>query len=244
MSNLRYNVHLNYGPNIEEAYRVLKTNIQYYGMESKIKRLVVTSSGHGEGKTSTAINLCISFAQSGTRTLLIDADLHKPMLVKHLGSNSFIGLTNYVSGNATIDEIIHSTSLENFSFITCGPKPLKSDAILRSAKFAELLELMEQSFDLIVIDTPSLGKHIDAAILASQADGALIVIESNRTDYRNVATAREQLEKVGAKIIGVVLNKMDKKYYKIYTNHYTDHGTGKKFSNGWFNSFKDKGDYL
>ena len=237
MSHSPYTIHLNYGSNIEEAYRVLKTNIQYYGFNHKMKKIVVTSSGLGEGKTSTVINLCISFAQSGTRVLLIDADLHKPMLVKHLGSNSFIGITNYVSGNATLDEIINSTNLENFYFITCGPKPQISADILSSKKFAELLEQVEASFDLIVIDSPSLGKHIDAAILASQADGTLIVIAANQTDYRNVITVKEQLEKVGANIIGVVLNKMDKKYYRLYTNHYSDHGIDKKFSNGWFKKF-------
>lgn len=237
MSNAKNDIHLKYGPNIEEAYRVLKTNLQYYGIDRKIKKIVVTSSGHGEGKTSTAINLCISFAQSGVRVLLIDADLQKPMLIKHLGSNSFIGLTNYISGNATIEEIINSSDLENFYYITCGPKPMQSADILSSKKFAELLEFVQSSFDLVVIDSPSLGKHIDAAILASQADGTLIVVKANQTDYRNVITAREQLEKVGAKIIGIVLNKMDKKYYRVYTNHYRDHGTDKKFSNGWFNKF-------
>jgi protein-tyrosine kinase len=244
MSDMKNDIHLNYGPNIEEAYRVLKTNLQYYGIDRKIQKIVVTSSGHGDGKTSTAINLCISFAQSGSKVLLIDADLHKPMLLKHLGSNNFLGITNYVSGNATIEEIINSSSLENFYYITCGPKPVKSADILSSKKFAELLEHVESSFDLIVIDSPSLGTHIDAAILASQADGVLIVIRSKYTDYRNVITAREQLEKVGAKIIGIVLNRMDKKYYKLYTNHYIDHGTHKKFSNGWFNKFESKGEHL
>ncbi len=238
MSNLTYNINLYHNPNIEEAYTVLRTNLQYQGIERKIKKVLVTSSGLGEGKTSTAINLCISFAQAGTRVLLIDADLHKPMLIKHLGSNSFIGITNYVSGNAQIDEIISSTNLDNLFFITCGPKPTKSADILSSKKFAELLDQVEDSFDLIVIDSPPLGKHIDAAILASLVDYALLVVKSNSTDYRNVATAKDQLEMVGMKDIGIVLNKMDKKYYKIYTNHYKSHGTSKKFSNGWFKSFK------
>ncbi len=237
MSNLTYNIHLYQNPNIEEAYTVLRTNLQYQGIDRKIKKVLVTSSGLGEGKTSTAINLCISFAQAGTRVLLIDADLHKPMLIKHLGSNSFIGITNYISGNAEIDEIISSTNLDNFYFITCGPKPTKSADILSSRKFAELLEKVEDSFDLIVIDSPPLGKHIDAAILASLSDYVLLVVRSNATDYRNVATAKDQLEKVGVKDIGIVLNKVDKKYYKIYTNHYNSHGTSKKFSNGWFKKF-------
>lgn len=238
MSNSIYKVHLDYGVNVEEAFRVLKTNIEYFSLDRKIKSIAVTSSGHGEGKTSIAINLCISFSKSGSKVLLIDADLHKPMLIKHLGSNNFIGLTNYISGNATLEEIINDTNLENFQFITCGPKPLNSADILSSSKFTELLKNLEEVFDIIIIDSPSLGKHIDAAILAAKVDGTLIVVKSNTSDYRNVKTAKEQLTKVGAKIIGVVLNKMDKQYYKIYTNHYIDHGTAKKFRNGWFNKFK------
>jgi protein-tyrosine kinase len=237
MSDSIYKVHLQNGSNVDEAFRVLKTNIQYYGIDKRIKRIVVTSSGHEEGKTSIAINLCISFAQSGTKVLLIDADMHKPMLIKHLGSNNFIGITNYLSGNATLEEIINQTTLENFSFVTCGPKPLNSADMLSSEKFGELLNKVDKLFDIIIIDSPSLGKHIDAAILATQADGALLVIKSNYTDYRNVKIAKEQLDKVGAKIIGVVLNKMDKRYYKIYTNHYIDHGTVKKFKSGWFKKF-------
>lgn len=237
MPNNTYNVHLNYNPSIEEAYLVLRTNLQYQGMEHKIKKILVTSSGLGEGKTSTAINLCISFAQAGTKVLLLDADLHKPMLVKHLGSDSFVGITNYVSGNVPLDEIIQSTNLENFYFITCGPKPTKSPDVLSSKRFAELIEQLEKDFDLIVIDSPPLGKHIDAAILATYADHTLLVVRSGSTDYRNVLTAKEQLEKVGSKSLGIVLNRMDKKYYKIYTNHYKDHGTSKKFSSGWFKKF-------
>lgn len=238
MSNSMYKVHLDHGTNVEEAFRVLKTNIQYYGMDRRIKRIVVTSSGHGEGKTSTAINLCISYAKSGSKVLLIDADLHKPMLIKHLGSNNFVGITNYLTGNATLEEIIISTNLENFFFMTCGPKPINSADMLSSEKFKELLESVDECFDIIIIDSPSLGKHIDAAILAAQADGTLIVVKSNYTDYRNVKTAKEQLEKVGARIIGVVLNKIDKKYYRIYTNHYIDHGIVKKFNDGWFKKFR------
>lgn len=238
MSNSVYNVHLDHGPNVDEAFRVLKTNIQYYGMDRRIKRILVTSSGHGDGKTSTAINLCISFAKSGSKVLLIDADLYKPMLIKHLGSNNFVGITNYISDNATLEEIINNTNLENFFFMTCGPKPIDSADILSSEKFAELLKSVDERFDIIIIDSPSLGKHIDAAILATQVDGTLLVIKSNYSDYRNVKTAKEQLEKVGAKIIGVVLNKIDKKYYKIYTNHYLDHGIVKKFNDGWFKKFR------
>lgn len=238
MSSSIYNVRIDHGPNVDEAFRVLKTNIQYYGMDRKIKRIVVTSSGHGEGKTSTAINLCISLAQSGSKVLLIDADLQKPMLIKHLGSNDFVGITNYISGNATLDEIICSTNLENFFLITCGPKPINSADILASEKFAELLKSVDECFDMIIIDSPSLGKHIDAAILAAQADGTLIVVKSNYSDSRNVKTAKNQLEKVGAKIIGIVLTKMDKKYYKVYTNHYIDHGIVKKFNDGWFKKFR------
>lgn len=241
MSEVIFKVKHDLCTNIEEAYRVLKTNIQYYGMKSKIKKLVITSCGHGEGKTSTAINLCISFAKSGQKVLLLDADLHKPMLIKHLGCNNFLGLTNYISGNASLEEIINATDLENFYFIPCGPKPPNSIDIVSSAKFPELLKLLEQRFDMVIIDSPSVGKHIDAAIMSVEADGALLVIKSNQLDYRHANNAKNQLEKVGANIIGVVLNKMGKSYYRLYTNHFDDHGLIKKFRSGWFKKFRVSG---
>lgn len=241
MPQTTFNIALEPCTNIEEAYRVLKTNLQYYGLKQKLKKLVVTSSGYGEGKTSTCINLCISFARSGQKVLLLDADLHKPMLVKHLGSNNFLGLTNYLTGNATLDEIINSTNLENFYFIPCGPKPPSSVDIISTERFLDLLKILEESFDMIIIDSPSVGKHIDAAIIGAASDGALLVIKSNHLDYRHAKTAKAQLEQVGARIVGVVLNKMDKSYYRLYTNHYDDHGLVRKFRKGWFKKFKVSG---
>lgn len=241
LSNVTFKVRHESNTSVEEAYRVLKTNLEYYGLERNLKKIVITSSGHGEGKTSTAINLGISFAKSGQKVLLIDADLQKPMLVKHLGSENFLGLTNYISGNASIEEIINPTDLENFSFIPCGPKPPNSVDIISSARFSELLKTAEQGFDRVIIDSPSAGKHIDAAIIAALTDGAIFVIKSNQLDYRHAKTARDQLEKLGGKIIGVVLNKMDRNYYKIYTNHFDDHGLARKFRKGWFRKFKGTG---
>lgn len=241
MSEVTFKVHNQMNEHADEAYRVLKTNIQYYGFERKLKKILVTSSGHGEGKTSTAINLCISFAKSGLKVLLLDADLHKPMVVKHFGNRSFIGLTNYISGKAVLEEIINSTDMENFFYIPCGPKPTNPEDILSSSRFSQMLDELEKSFDIIIIDSPSIGKYVDAALLAGQADGVLLVLKVNHVDSRRAKTAKDRLEQLGGKIFGVVLNKMDKGYYKLYTNHYDDHGFAKKIRKGWFKKYQRAG---
>lgn len=241
MDNRGITLHQDIDIHTEEAFRVLRTNLQYYAMERRIKKLVITSSGHSEGKTSVAINLGLSYAKAGNKVLLIDADLQKAMLVKHLGSSTLIGLTHYVEGNGTLEEIINSTNVENFFFISCGPKPPNSMDIVSSERFAGLLAEVERDFDIIIIDSPSIGKHIDAAVIASRVDGAIFVINSGELDYRRTKTAKDQLEKLGGKIIGTVLNRMDKSYYKVYTNHFDDHGFARKFKKGWFRKFDKAG---
>ncbi|MFZ5986939.1 MAG: CpsD/CapB family tyrosine-protein kinase [Bacillota bacterium] len=240
MTETIYKVHDDLSSHADESYMVLKTNLQYYSLSKEIKKLVITSTGYNEGKTTTAINLGISYAKSGLKVVLIDADLHKPMLVKRLGNNNLTGLTNYISSHASLEEIINITTLENFYFISCGPKPPKPSEVLSSNRFTELMELLETQFDMIIIDTPPLGKYIDAAILAPKADGTLLVIKANYFDSKRINNAKSKLDKVNANILGVVLNNLDKRYYKFYSNHYDDHGLAKKFKEGWFKKYKER----
>lgn len=217
---------------VEEAYKVLRTNIQFCGFDKNIKTIAVTSYSPGEGKTTTSINLAMSMAKSGLKTLLVDADLRKPMLAKHLGDGSERGLTNLISGSVSIEDIITRTEMENFYFIACGPKPPNPAEIIGSSRFGEFVEAVRGQFDMVIFDTPPLGSVIDCAILSAQVDGTVLVIASNTVEYANAQKVKEQLEKVNARILGVVLNKMKKSEYRYYYNYYYNYGSSENRQKG------------
>ena len=217
-----------------EAYRVLRTNLQFCSYDENIKTITITSCSPKDGKTTTSINLGISIAKSGRKVLLVDADLRKPMLLKHLGGNSQIGLSNYISGNISIDDIINSTNIEGFSFVPCGPKPPNPAELLGSSRFQNFLKTVKGLFDVVIIDSPPLGSIIDSALIASQTDGTIIVIKSNVTDFNSAIRVKDQLNKANVKILGVVLNKVQKSSYKSYHNHYNYFGSANQINKSRF----------
>ncbi|MCX7842980.1 MAG: CpsD/CapB family tyrosine-protein kinase [Clostridia bacterium] len=225
----------------EEAYKVLRTNLQFCGYDRKIKTLTITSCTPGEGKTTTSINLAISMAKSGVKVVLVDADLRKPMLLKNLRSSNTKGLTSYISGNAELDDIINNSSIENFYFITCGPKPPNPAELLSAKRFSQLIDELETRFDFVIFDTPPLGSVIDCAIIASQTDGTIIVIKSKSVSRNNVQRVKEQLEKVNAKILGVVLNKISRGDYKNHLGYYNYYSEKKYNIKKWFERKKNRG---
>lgn len=241
MKESLYNVYENIDPQIEEAYRVLRTNIQYMGLEKKIRMFSVTSFRNGEGKTTTAINLAVSMARIGIKTLLVDADMRKAMVMKRLGSHNFTGLSNFLSGYDELDDIISKTNIPDFDFIACGVKPTKPTELLESPKFQEFLEKVGELYDLVIFDCPPLGQVIDCAVITKYLDGVLIVVKADAVSSKNVKTMLEQLSRVNAKVLGVVLNNIRRSYYKRYNSHYNDHGTARKFRSGWFRKIKKGG---
>ena len=142
---------------VDEAYNVLRTNIQFCETEKAIKVITITSYGPGEGKSTISLNLAISMAKSGMKVLLVDADLRKPMMLKTLRRIDFKGLSNYILGRSTMDEIINKTNIKGFNFITCGVKPPNPVEIIDSTKFSEFLNKVKEQFDMVIIDTPPLG---------------------------------------------------------------------------------------
>jgi len=237
------NVRDKLGMPAEEAYRVLRTNLQFCSFDKKIKTLAITSYGPGEGKTTTAINLSISMAMSGMKILLIDADLRKPGLIKRLGETNAIGLTNLISGQVSFQDALNYTDVDGFCFITCGPMPPNPTELLSSMKFMEIINEAREQFDMVIIDTPPLGSFIDCAVISSQIDGTLLVIKSKAVDYRSAQRVKEQLEKVNARIIGVVLNKTEETEYKYHYNYYYYYGSNKNTRKGLFEkvrSLKDR----
>ena len=219
---------------VEEAYRVLRTNIQFSSFDKKLKTLAITSCYPSEGKTTTSMNLAISMAKTGSKVLLVDADLHKPMILKHLGGSNVAGLSNLISGRATLEEVVNKTTVEGLFFIACGPKPPNPAEMVGSNRFKEFLNTVSEQYDIVIVDTPPLGSVIDCALIAAITDGTLLVVASKAVEYKVVQRVKEQLVKANANIIGVVLNKVVKSDYKNYYNYYNYYGSTKSKEKSWF----------
>ena len=201
----------------EEAYNVLRTNLKFCSVGSQFKTIAVTSCIPGEGKTTTALNLSISLAKSGMKVLFLDADLRKP---QKLGFENNKGLSNLISGDAIFKDIINFTNVDKLHIISCGQIPPNPAEMINSARFRSTIADLAQMYDMVIIDTPPISSVIDGAIIASLTDATILVIKYKSVDYKLVQRAREQLAKANAKIIGVVLNKLQKREYKNYYSYY------------------------
>jgi capsular exopolysaccharide synthesis family protein len=215
-----------------EAYRTLRTNIQFCNADKTIRTICITSCIPNEGKSTASTNLTISLASADKKVLLIDADMRKPRYYKELSMKYNMGLSNYLSGMAEFDDVISETNIDNVQIILCGPKPPNPAELISTAKFREMLDRAEERYDYIIIDTPPIGSMIDAAVIASKVDGTILLIEANKIDYKREQRVKEQLEKANAKIMGVVLNKIPKKDFKdqyyYYNNYYYGRKRGRK----------------
>ena len=216
---------------ISEAYRTLRTNIQFSSLDKELKVILVTSSGPGEGKSTTSANLAVVMAQSGKKTLLIDCDLRKPKLHRFFEDSNKVGLTNYIIGQATFEEAIKKTMVENLYLLSSGKRPPNPSELLNSNKMKQFIAILKENFDYIILDTPPIIMVTDAQILAQYADGCILVVASAQAERDAAIRAKLLLEKGDTKIIGVVLNKLDitsKKYYGHYYQYYYGSDEGKK----------------
>lgn len=217
---------------ISEAYRVLRTNIQYTSVDNPLKMLTVTSAGPGEGKTTTSINIAITFAQTGKRVMLIDGDLRKPKVHKILGLENQNGLTNILANKGDYIKYIKETKIEGLDVITCGAIPPNPSELLNSNQMKQLLQTIRKDYDMVVIDAPPVGNVTDAAIISTIVDGTILVAASGTVEVESLKRAKELLQKVNANIIGVVLNKLDRNskgnYYYYYYYYYGESETPSK----------------
>ncbi len=200
----------------KEAYRVLKTNIQYCSFDKDVKTVTIVSTDHMDGKTTTSINLAISMINSGLKVLLIDGDLRKPMKYKHLAHQDVIGLSDIIAGHAEFDDGISRTNIDNLFILTSGTKPPYPTEFLSSPIFDKILKRAKEEFDFIIIDTPAMGSYIDGGVIASKADGVILLAKWKSTHYRAISRVRTQLDKLNAKVLGIILNKVEKSEYKDY----------------------------
>ena len=203
----------------KEAMKTLRTNILYSGKDVKV--ILVTSHFPDEGKSDIALQLTRDLGSMGKQVLLFDADIRKSALVRRYSVDQEIkGLSQYLSGQAKKEEILYETNYENMHIVFAGPSAPNPAELLEQKLLTELLKELREKYDYIIVDTPPIGTVIDAAIVAKECDGAVLVIESDRVRYRDAQKIQEQLKKTGCRILGAVLNKVDVKKDRYYRNHY------------------------
>ena len=221
----------------KEAYKTLRTNVQFCGNDVKI--ISLTSCVPNEGKSMVSFNLAISMAETGKKVLFIDADLRKSVLIGRYKINKAIkGLTQYLSGVEQLDDVRYSTNVKNMDLILSGP-PNPAE-LLNNEKFTELLETARKEYDYVIIDTPPIGQVIDPAIVAQQTDGVIFLISQANISYKYAQKQIEQMRKSGCRILGAVLNKVDPEekggYYGGYYGKYSKKGYGYGYGYGYGNN--------
>lgn len=211
---------------IAEAYRVLRTNLRFSGIENPSGALLVTSSGPGEGKTTTAANLAVALAQGGKRVILIDTDLRRPTLHKVFGLPNAVGLSNMFLEDATaLESILQSTAIEGLSVITSGPLPPNPAEVLDSKQMSKILTNLRAQADMLILDSPPALAVADASILGSRCSGAVLVVDAGRTRTDLTRRAVETLQKTNVKVLGVVLNKLSTRRASGYYYYYYDYAS-------------------
>lgn len=215
---------------IAEAYRIARTNIQFAAVDTELKTLLITSSGPSEGKSTTAANIGAAFAQSGKSVIIIDADLRKPTQHKVWEIDNFRGITNVLLGDAEIDSVLQKTPIDNLQVSTTGPIPPNPAELLGSQRMSNLLARFKEYADIIIIDTPPVIAVTDAALLAPQVDGVVLVVASGQAKIEAAQRSKQMLVNGRARILGTILNMVDEDTEDYYYYYYYGEGSGDKKS--------------
>jgi capsular exopolysaccharide synthesis family protein len=205
-----------------EAFRTLRTNIQFSSLDNEIKAIVVTSTQPGEGKSTVISNLAVTMAQSGKKVLLIDCDLRKPSVHKKLGLSNQDGLTSLLAKEKKMEEVVQPTNINNFYVLTSGPIPPNPAELLGSKRMKSFIVELQGYFDMILLDAPPVLAVTDAQILSTLCNGVMLVAEYGQAEKHAVVRAKEAIDKVGGKILGLVINKVpsNSKSYYYYNYEY------------------------
>lgn len=204
---------------ITESYRTLRTNINFSSFDKKVKTIVVTSSMAGEGKSTVCANLAVVMAENGCRTILIDCDQRRSRLHKLFNISNEKGLSDLLIGSIQFSDAVQETEIPNLNIISAGTNPPNPSELVSSGKMKNFIESLKETYDYIILDTPPVVIVTDAQLLSTYADGCIIVVASAEVEKGEAVKAKELLEKVNARILGVVLNKIDIKR-KDYSGYY------------------------
>lgn len=209
---------------VSEQYRTIRSNIQFASSADKrIQTIVVTSSGPGEGKSTTAANLAVVFANSGQRVLLVDADMRKPTVYQTFCLSNSVGLSTVLSTTQSVLEAAQKTDVENLSILTIGPIPPYPSELLGSARMEQVLAEARNLYDIILFDMPPIVAVTDAQIMASKVDGTILVVRENVSRKESVIKAKDLLRMAQARTLGVVYNgaaqSKDQGYYEYYEKY-------------------------
>ncbi len=210
-----------------EAYRTLRTNIQFAGLDQPCRCVVVTSATAGEGKTTSVANFGVVSAQSGSRVCLVDSDLRRPSLHRVFGFDNTQGLTTAAIEGSSLAEVARPTRVPNLSVVTSGTLPPNPAELVGSKRMRELLQGAAAAFDLVLCDSPPVIAVADGVALAAQCDGVILVVRAGVVAHDVIRRAVDQIESVKGKILGVLLNDVNLSrdgYHYSYDRYYLTSG--------------------
>ena len=192
---------------VAEAFRVLRTNLQFAAVDKELKVILVTSASPNEGKSTVVEYLAQAISQTGKKVMVLDADLISPTLHRYFGIPNQRGLSNLIVGDADFTVFTRLKEYPNLSVITTGPIPPNSSELLGSARMKHLMDRLREEYDVVIMDTPPILPVTDAVVASSLADGVILVVQAGRTRTVEVRHAQEVLEAAHANLLGVVLNR-------------------------------------
>ena len=191
-----------------EAVRRLRTNLQFIDIADRPKSIVISSSIPSEGKSTIAINLAVSLADTGARVILVDADLRRPSIAEYLGIEGGVGLTTVLIGRAEVEDVVQPLGKTSLDLLPAGQIPPNPSELLGSMAMADLLERLSASYDMVLLDSPPLLPVTDAVVLSNLAGGALVVVGADRIHRPQLQQSLDSLETAGAHVFGIVMNKI------------------------------------
>ena len=206
---------------ISEAYRTLRTNLEFSSLDKAIRSMVVTSASPEEGKSTTLANLAVTIAQSGKKVILVDCDLRRPSLNQIFNARGAPGFTDMMRDDALMGKPpLQDTTVANLRLLASGTIPPNPSELLASRRMGEVIAALQQLADVVLFDAPPIVAVTDAAVLASKVDAVLLVVSAGKTKRDHAKKAKALLEKVNAHLIGTVLNnvKGEASLYQYYSN--------------------------